>query len=95
MRYLGIFNLVYGLLGLISSLVLLYLLPGSNISRPVLVTGGLASAWILTTGIVLMIWGDLVMRKIRSKASSIIGRFTRPPAPIQEPIATIIEEPAV
>ncbi len=55
MRGLGIFNICYGTVGLLSCLIVLLL--EERFPREALVAGGLASAWMVATGIAMVIWG--------------------------------------
>jgi hypothetical protein len=57
MRALGIFNVCYGLLGLLSSFLVAYVLPENPLPREALIAGALASAWIVVTGTAMIVWG--------------------------------------
>lgn len=79
MRALGIFNVCYGLLGLISTLLVVYVMPTNPLPREAVVAGGLASVWIIVTGVALIIWGrrakDFVLRMVKtgwSKAAALM-----------------------
>lgn len=79
MRALGIFNVCYGLLGLISTLLLVYVMPTNPLPREAVVAGGLASTWIIVTGVALIVWGrrakDFVLsllKAVRSKAAAYV-----------------------
>jgi hypothetical protein len=78
MRALGLFNIVYGLLGLISCAILTWVMPMPVMPTPMLVTGAMASAWIIAVGIALRIWGDVVS-KILGRAKSAVWIFLKHP----------------
>lgn len=78
MRALGLFNIVYGLLGLVSSAMLLWVMPMPAMPTPMLVTGAMASAWIIAVGIALRIWGDVVSL-ILGRAKSAAWTFLKHP----------------
>ncbi len=65
MRRLAIFNIGYGSLGLISTLLILLLMPSNPLPTSVMLSGGLASAYILGWGIVLLVWGDRIVTAVR------------------------------
>lgn len=80
MRRLAIFNIGYGLLGLLSTLLLATVMPVSPLPRPMMVSGAIASAYILALGIVMLIWGDRLLKALKAFAARSIARAldTRP-----------------
>lgn len=83
MRGLGIFNVCYGTVGLLSCAVVLLL--EERFPREALVAGGLASAWMVASGVAMIVWGRrftaFLWRTtvgILAKGRSLLSRGRRP-----------------
>lgn len=80
MRRIAIFNIAYGSLGLLSTLLLVTVMPMNPLPPSVLASGAAASAYVLASGVILLVWGDRLMKTVRRLATTMVHRVldTRP-----------------
>lgn len=82
MRALGMFNIVYGSLGLLSTFLLVFVMPFNPLPQAAMVSGAAASAWIVLTGIVMRIWGDRAFRWVKQRIALAFGELFRRTRPL-------------
>ena len=65
MGRLGMFNIVYGGLGLVAAFIIAFVLPVNPMPRAMTIASATASAYIMATGFVLRIYGDRAYRAVK------------------------------
>lgn len=78
MRALGIFNVCFGLLGLLSSFAVSHLMPQSPLPHEALIAGTIASGWVIFTGTTMIIWGKRVNAFLGRLVKAAFSRLRRP-----------------
>jgi hypothetical protein len=77
MRALGIFNVCYGALGLLSCLMLVYVMPTNPLPPAAVRAGGIASAWIILQGLAIIVWGPTLLATVRARVAATISFLRR------------------
>lgn len=68
------FQIVYGSLGLLSTLLLAFVMPVNPLPRSAMIAGGAASAWITFVGIVTLRYGPRLFAGIRRRVGALLRR---------------------
>jgi hypothetical protein len=73
-RALAWFQIGYGALGLLSTLLLAFVMPFNPLPREAMIAGGVASAWVLIQGLVVRRYGPAVIAGARRRIGSLLRR---------------------
>ena len=73
-RVLAWFQIGYGTLGLLSTLLLAFVMPFNPLPREAMVAGGVASAWVLVQGILVRRYGPGLVAGTRRRIGALLRR---------------------
>lgn len=72
------FQIGYGSLGLLSTILLAFVMPVNPLPRGAMIAGGAASAWIVFVGIVTLRYGPRILTGIRRWFGALLRRYGPP-----------------
>lgn len=72
------FQIGYGSLGLLSTLLLAFVMPVNPLPRGAMIAGGAASAWIVLVGVVTLRYGPRLFTGIRRRFGALLRRCGPP-----------------